>query len=48
MIILDEFTHVIEDKTENQKKAVRHLKSMLSEGTCQFVIRWDGGIDKHP
>ncbi|GJD33465.1 TniB family NTP-binding protein [Methylobacterium aerolatum] len=39
MIILDEFTHVIEDKTEKfQKKAVRHLKSMLSEGACQFVF----------
>lgn len=39
MIILDEFTHVIEDKTEKfTKKAVRHLKSMLNDGACQVVF----------
>ena len=39
MIILDEFTHVIEDRTEKfTKKAVRQLKALLNQGACQIVF----------
>ncbi|TXM73744.1 AAA family ATPase [Methylobacterium sp. WL69] len=39
MIVMDEFTHLIEDRTENfTKKAIRHLKEMLNQGTCQIVF----------
>lgn len=39
IVILDEATHVIEDRTEKfTKKAVRQLKEMLNKGTCQVVF----------
>ena len=39
MIIFDEFTHVVEDRTENfTKRAVRGLKDLLSENHCQLIF----------
>jgi hypothetical protein len=39
LAILDEFTHVIEDRSEYfTKKAVRQLKGLINGGTCQFVF----------
>ncbi len=39
MLILDEFNHVIEDRSEKfTKKAVRQLKSLLNQGACQVVF----------
>ena len=39
MLILDEFTHVIEDKTEKfAKMVVRELKGFISENVCDVVF----------
>ncbi len=39
MLILDEFTHVIEDRTELfTKKVVRELKGFISENVCDIVF----------
>ncbi len=39
MIIFDEFTHIVEDRTEKfATKAVRALKELLSEKKCQVVF----------
>jgi predicted AAA+ superfamily ATPase len=39
MLILDEFTHVVEDRTEFfTKKVVRELKGFISENVCDVVF----------
>lgn len=39
MIIFDEFTHIVEDRTERfATRAVRGLKELLSENQCQCVF----------
>jgi type II secretory pathway predicted ATPase ExeA len=39
MVMFDEFTHVIEDKSQKfAKNVAREIKEMLSEGRCQCVL----------
>jgi len=39
LVIFDEFTHIVEDRTEHfTKAAARELKSLLSEGNCQCAF----------
>lgn len=47
LIIFDEFTHIVEDRSEKfTKTAAREIKFLLSEGHCQFAFAGTPQLEK--